>query len=174
MDSAAIATIIAAVITVIATGIITTVTIRANFSLNRRQQMAVTANTALGYFTGGTQNRVVGIAALKMVQANSKNLAEEEWRLLYRETTITILCGQLLYLYTYGSNRFEIHELANIITMTDWLLSDQLILFMSLEQRGSLLEAMMKFKSEAEGPGDSVQINYILTKLPEWASRLSA
>jgi hypothetical protein len=109
-----------------------------------------------------------------MVQANSKNLAEEEWRLLYRETTITILCGQLLYLYTYGSNRFEIHELANIITMTDWLLSDQLILFMSLEQRGSLLEAMMKFKSEAEGPGDSVQINYILTNLPEWASRLSA
>jgi hypothetical protein len=175
MDSAAIATIIAAVITVIATGIITAVTIRANYSLNRRQQMAVMAITALGYFTGGTQNRVVGIAALKTIQAGSEVLAKEEWRLLYRGTTITILNGQLLYLYTQASNRFQIYEIANIVTMTDWLLSGQLVPYLSHEQKESLLAAMRKYEEDAaREPKSDVPISGILAKMLEWRNRLTS
>jgi hypothetical protein len=175
LDPAATATVIAAVVTVIATGAITAVTIRANSALNRRQQMAVMANTALGYFTGGTQNRVVGIAAMKMIQAGSEVAAKEDWLLFYRDTTITVLYGQLLYLYTRGSNRFQIHEITNIITMTDWLLSGQFILCLSREQKKSLFAAMRMYEEDAaREPRSDISMSGILAKLPEWTNRLTA
>ena len=118
IDWAAIATAGGAVLTVAVSAWATVRTIRSNersisdqlraeAEQNRKQQLADMMSTALSHFTGKSQNRGVGIAALRLIQENAANLAikgiltHEELK-QYQSSIQTLLYGQLLYLYMYG------------------------------------------------------------------------
>jgi hypothetical protein len=142
---------IAAVITAAAAGIASVITIIWNGRILRKQlvgqaeqqhkqQLADMAATALKHFTGGTQNRSAGIAALRIVRAGSKDFdGDEVWK-TYGPAIQGLLYSQLLYLYEKGAperdargkdtrekdekkgiNKTEPHEAANIELMSDWL-----------------------------------------------------
>lgn len=91
-DWAAVATAAAAIITAGGAGFFATRAIRssegslrdqleAQATQNRKRQLENMTSTALGYLTGGSQNRSIGIAALRMVQASSQTWNEETWSL---------------------------------------------------------------------------------------------
>src|SRR5437879_13624171 len=75
--------------------------------LSRNQQLAEMTATALGYFTGGSQNRSVGIAGLRIVR-NSTVWPQ------YCDAIRDLFQKQLIYLLAQGTNRWEAHEIANI------------------------------------------------------------
>ena len=75
----------AAVVTAAGAGIAAVITIRSNeqslrsqlvaqAAENRKQQLADMAAKGLGYLTDGSQNRSVGIVALKMMQAARRSV----------------------------------------------------------------------------------------------------
>lgn len=93
--------------------------------LQRKQQLADMIATAFGHFTGGTQNRSTGIAALQIVRAGSTDFDEDEAWKAYGPAIQGLLYSQLLYLYgRKGKNKTEPHEAANIERMSDWLLGN--------------------------------------------------
>lgn len=92
--------------------------------LQRKQQLADLIATAFGHFTGGTQNRSTGIAALQIVRTGSKDFdGDEAWK-TYGLAIQGLLYSQLLYLYGKGKNKTKPHEAANIERMSDWLLGN--------------------------------------------------
>jgi hypothetical protein len=88
----------------------------------RKQQLADMVATGFGHFTGGTQHRSNGIAALQIVRAGSKDFdGDEAWK-TYGPAIQGLLYSQLMYLYGKGKNKTEPHEAANIERMSNWLL----------------------------------------------------
>jgi hypothetical protein len=89
----------------------------------RKQQLADMISTAFGHFTGGTQKRSAGIAALRIVRAGSEDFdGDEAWK-TYGPAIQGLLYSQLMYLYKKKSvNETEPHEAENIELMSDWLL----------------------------------------------------
>lgn len=77
----------------------------------RRERASSSLVTALGYFTGGSQNRSVEISAIRGLEGK-KDLGEQ-----FRNTVVPLFRGQLLYLLAHGSNRWESHEVGNIREM---------------------------------------------------------
>src|SRR5690348_10612900 len=88
IDWAAIATIGGAILTVAVSAWATVRTIRSNersigdqlrseAEQNRKQQLADMMSTALSHFTCKSQNRGVGIAALRLIQESAASLAAE-------------------------------------------------------------------------------------------------
>lgn len=147
------------------------VTIRSTAEQNRRQQLAGMATTAIGYFTGGTQNRNAGIAALKMVEAGLAVLKIDE-RELYREGIRALLYGQLLYVYRYAENRFKVHETYNIEAMSDWLCSKEIICGLSGGQIKFIISAMTAYEGDAKPHSDDLVVKDLIDKLPGWKSAL--
>ena len=88
----------------------------ANADLTRRQQFLAMTTTAISYFTGRSQPRSVGIAALRIVRSYN-----QEWP-LYQEAIRDLLQKQLIYLLAHGDNRWEAHEVANMEDMGDWII----------------------------------------------------
>ena len=87
----------------------------------RKQQLADMISTAFGHFTGGTQKRSAGIAALQIVRAGSEDFdGDEAWK-TYGPAIQGLLYSQLMYLYEKGVDKTEPHEAANIELMSDWL-----------------------------------------------------
>ena len=175
------ATAVAAVVTAAGAGIAAVITIRSNeqsirsqlvsqAAENRKQQLADMAAKGLGYLTGGSQNRSVGIAALKMMQANSLDFSEDNW-ILYREGIRSLLYAQLLYVYMHAGNRWESHEAANLAAMSEWLLAD----FKDLpgDEKKNLADAMKDYCESAKARSGNVSaVRYLITKLPIWIKEL--
>jgi hypothetical protein len=140
----------------------------------RKERMSATLVTALGYFTGGSQNRSVGIAAIRGLQ--------EKWVIgtEYRDTLVALLRGQLLYLLAHGSNRWESHEVGNIQAMVE--------MYLDLESRGSsshgmkqLADAMDRYRlewdhqGEPEVPGgraNKTMVIALIGKMSDWKKEL--
>lgn len=157
------------------------VTIRSTAAQNRRQQLAGMATTAIGYFTGHTQNRSAGIAALKMVQTGLAVLKTDEQE-LYHAGIRALLYGQLLFVYRYGQNKFEVHEIYNLEAMSDWLCSKEIICGLSEDQIENIVNAMEAYekaakskpsKPEVKAPIDSKpEVQVLIDKLPAWKGTL--
>jgi hypothetical protein len=183
IDWTAVATAAGAILAVAGAGWATVRTIRSNeksistqlraeAEQNRKQQLADLMSTALSHFTGRSQNRGVGIAALKMIQASAASLTMEkiltrEELKLYQSSIQTLLYGQLLYLYMYGENRYKAHEAANILAMSQWLFSDY-IDELQPEQKAALREAMVKYENEVGDNANKPVVRDILHSVPNW------
>lgn len=124
---------IAAVITAAAAGVASVITIiwngrtlrqqlAAQAAEQRKQQLADMIATAFSHFTGGTQNRSAGIAALQIVRAGSEDLDRDEAWKTYGSAVQGLLYSQLMYLYKKGADKSGPHEAANVELMSDWLL----------------------------------------------------
>jgi hypothetical protein len=134
-------------------------------------------STALSHFTGKSQNRGVGIAALRMIQESAANLTIErilthEELKLYQSSIRTLLYGQLLYLYMYGENRYKAHEAANILEMSHWLFSEY-IDRLNAEQKTALGKAMVKYKNEVGNNTNEPVVGDILNRMLTWEESLA-
>ena len=183
IDWTAIATAAAAIVAVVGTGWATITTIKSNeesiskqlkaqAEQNRKQQLADMMSTALSHFTRGSQNRGVGIAALRMIQANTADLNKEKILTdgeltLYRNSIQILLYGQLLYLYIHGEKRDEAHEAANILVMSQWLFSDY-IDDLQPQQKAALLKAMEKYEVYVQSKATEPVIDDVLRNMPTW------
>lgn len=152
--------------------------LRAQAEQNRKQQLADMMSTALGHFTGRSQNRGVGIAALRMIQASAADLTKEgtltdDELKLYRNSIQTLLYGQLLYLYMYGKNRNKAHEAANILVMSRWLFSDY-VGELQPEQKAVLYKAMEKYELYAKPSAGEPVVGDVLASVPTWKRQVQA
>jgi hypothetical protein len=157
--------------TAIAAIVVAVVTIRSTAAQNRRQQLSGMATTAIGYFTGHSQSRSAGIAALRMVQAGLAVLERSEQE-QYREGIRALLYGQLLYVYRYGHNRFEVHEIYNLESMSDWLCSKEIIRGLSKGQTKDIINAMEAYKKGAGSNRNEPAVAALIDKLPAWEDDL--
>lgn len=138
---------------------------------NRKQQLASMTTTALGYLTGGSQNRSIGIAGLKMVQTSSLAWNEEAWS-LYSEAIKSLLYVQLLYLYMHARNQWESHEAANMKLISEWLLSSAFEELPEYE-RNNLANAMEHYReSAARRKGNVPTVCELIECLPGWITTL--
>lgn len=100
---------------------------RAVARLEQETQLAVSATsretelvvTALGHLGGGSQERAAGLAALRAL----KSLTGTRWP-DYSPVVGQLLYTQLLFVLTQGRNRWEAHEVANLMCMSTWIDSD--------------------------------------------------
>ena len=111
------------------------------FSAGRREQDRQMFITALEYFQG-SQRRSVGIAALTVIRDRRK-----AWR-SYRDTTRQLFYSQLLYLYRHASNRWQEHEISNIVVMTSWLFDDKYLGPLPGYMKEPLLTVMEAYRSQ--------------------------
>ena len=158
--------------TAVAAIIAALVTIRFTAAQNRRQQLAGMTTTAIGYFTGGSQDRSAGIAALEMVLASMAVLKKKE-QALYREGIRALLYGQLLYVYKYGKNRFEAHEAYNLEVMSNLLCSKEIIHGLPGERIEFLIGAMKEYQTDSSPRySNEPAVKSLLNKLPAWINEL--
>lgn len=151
-------------------------TLENSHKLASEQRNAEMVLTALGYFTGGSQNRTVGLAALDSLKHTSG------WT-RYQGTIASLLLGQLLYVLGHGRNRWETHEAMNLRAMAARLLGEQdLKSALSAADRESLANAMRRYQDEwrqesDEGvPGgrpDPDAVRQVLNSIPEWLESLN-
>jgi hypothetical protein len=111
------------------------------FSAGRHAQDRQMFITALEYFQG-SQRRSVGIAALTVIHDRG-----QVWN-SYRDTTRQLFYSQLLYLYEHASNRWQEHEISNIVVMTSWLFDDKYLGPLPERMKEPLFEAMEVYRSQ--------------------------
>jgi hypothetical protein len=111
------------------------------FSAGRREQDRQMFITALEHFQG-SQRRSVGIAALTVLRDRG-----QAWR-SYRDTTRQLFYSQLLYLYRHASNRWQEHEISNIVEMTSWLFENKYLGPLPEHMKEPLLAAMKAYSSQ--------------------------
>ena len=97
--------------------------------------------TALEYFQG-SQRRSVGIAALTVIRDRRQACRS------YRDTTRQLFYSQLLYLYKHASNRWQEHEISNIVVMTSWLFDDKYLGPLPGYMKEPLLTIMEAYRSQ--------------------------
>jgi hypothetical protein len=146
----------------------TRVQLASQADLTRIQLLADMTSRGLGFFGGGSQKRSIGIAALRIVEQD-----EGAW-LHYRDAVASLLYAQLLYLFAHGENRWESHEIANIVSMTDWLIDRAAFSELSADRKDLLIEEMTAYGTDAKSHEKSPAINNIVGKLAGWQSRLRA
>lgn len=147
------------------------VTIRSTAAQNRRQQLAGMATTAIGYFRGGSQERSAGIAALEMVETGLAGLKTNEQE-LYRAGIRALLYGQLLYVYSSGRNRFDVHETYNLEVMSNWLCSKEIIRGLSRERIEFIIGVMRDYAGDAISHRNDPAVKSLVNKLPVWIRAL--
>ncbi|MDQ0030145.1 hypothetical protein J2S89_001970 [Arthrobacter bambusae] len=108
---------------------------------NRRQRENELVVSALTHLVGGSQERTAGIAALTVL---SSRLPRRRWA-KYTPAVGQLLYSQLVYLLLHAGNRGQAHEIANIIAMADWLLSEGTFGFDEARKREHLLGAMESY-----------------------------
>jgi hypothetical protein len=153
----------------------------------RADQRAQLVISALSHLVGGTQNRSVGIAALRMVMyenepkrlgrrkkataAQQRKLSEK--RITEYGTSISpLLYSQLAYLLVHGSRRGYSHEVSNIVAMGNLLLLTKLVVLLDKPQKAHLRVAVEKYLQNS--PDDDLESVYYLKNiikerwLPRW------
>jgi hypothetical protein len=134
-------TVIAAWIAAGSAVILAAVDLIYRFYAGRRDQDRRMFITALEHFQG-SQRRSVGIAGLTVLRDRRKAWGS------YRDTVRQLFYSQLLYLYAHGSNRWQEHEIANIIEMTRWLFNDKYLGPLPEHMKESLLSVMKTYASQ--------------------------
>jgi hypothetical protein len=134
--------------------------------LTRTQLLADMISRGLAFFGGGSQKRSIGIAALQIVEKD-----EAIWP-HYRDAVASLLYAQLLYLFAHGSNRWESHEITNIVSMTDWLIDPTAFPELSADRKKLLSKEMKVYLNEANSHGRTPAIDHIVGKLDGWQQRL--
>ncbi|WP_431040835.1 hypothetical protein ACQUSR_02305 [Streptomyces sp. P1-3] len=121
----------------------------------RWQRSAEMLMSALKQFEGQSQPRSAGIAALRVL--SQKRVLKLPWGSVplplgaaaawrsYQETVSELFYRQLLYLFAHGRNRWQSHEIENIIAMTDWLLSGKSLEFDDADKKMHLYGAMTRY-----------------------------
>ena len=120
-------------------------------NLERETQLAVSATsrdtelvvTALGHLGGGSQDRAAGLAALRAL----KSLTGTRWP-EYGEVVGQLLHTQMMFVLTRGRNRWEAHEVANLMNMSTWLDSDATTLAFDANMRLRLKQAMETYVAD--------------------------
>lgn len=149
--------------------------------LEERQRLGDLVIIALENFGGGSQNRSVGIAALRALR-NDKRLWAQ-----YRTTAACLFVSQLRYLLAHGGNRWESHEIRNIEDMMSLLIEDNALGQASRDP--GLHEAMQSYMrdwetytrdvvkpdgshgaKEGKRP-DEAAVAHLLTLIQEWLRR---
>jgi hypothetical protein len=174
-DWTAVATAAVGILAVSATGYAAVRTIKSNEKIISKYQLANMMSTALGHFTGKSQNRGVGIAALRIIKISSAELAEKgtltkEEEEQYRASIRALLYGQLLYLYIYGQNRDEAHEAANMLDMSEWLFSDYIV-GLKDEQKVNLSKAMERYLAYTKDKAAEIVIADLRQRILDWLLR---
>jgi len=149
--------------------------------LERRQRLGELVVIALEHFGGGSQNRSVGIAALRALRGDKRLWAQ------YRITAACLFVSQLRYLLAHGGNRWESHEIRNIEDMMSLLIEDDALRDASRDP--GLREAMQRYerdwknyardamKSDGSrerskgGRPDEAAVAHLLTLIQEWLRR---
>jgi len=54
----------------------------------------------------------------------------------------------LIYVLCHGRNRWQAHEIANVVAMVDWLITDEMLAFDNSQQRKQLTEAMCTYLND--------------------------
>jgi hypothetical protein len=135
--------------------------------LNRIRQLDNLVMTAVGYFEGGSQKRTIGITSLRAVAESTADWAR------YRVSIAGLFYAQLLYLFRHGDNRWAAHEIANMESMADWLLLDNVFPSLAPEHKLRLLDALDRYQAEAVDQ-DVPAKDKLLEKLGTWRAVLSA
>ena len=138
----------------------------ANSELNRKQEFATLTSTALGYFTGKSQPRSVGIAALRIVRTYS-----DQWPAC-QGAIRDLLQKQLIYLLVHGENRWEAHEVANIEDMGDWLLLSGDFDPLSETRQQDLAAAVDQYERDAPDPPSNA-VSGLLWAFKTWRPKLA-
>jgi hypothetical protein len=142
--------------------------------LASKERRSATLVTALGYFTGGSQNRSVGIAAIRGLEAN-EDVGDE-----IRRTIAVLLHGQLLYLLGHGSNRWESHEVGNIQAMIEMYIELAPTL-LSSGGAAQVAEAMDRYRAEWDsrhetkvpgGTANEEMVRSLIAKFESWKDAL--
>ena len=66
----------------------------------------------------------------------------------YQDTTRQLFYSQLLYLYEHASNRWQEHEISNIVVMTSWLFDDKYLGPLPGYMKEPLLTVMEAYRSQ--------------------------
>lgn len=126
-------------------------------SSGRRQQENELVVSALEHFVGGSQERTAGLAALKVLSGGGGSLPSDaskaqprpgswvrswtrpwfashakrsraRWS-RYAPAVGQLFYSQLIYVLCHGGNRWRAHEIANVVAMVDWLITDEMLAF---------------------------------------------
>jgi hypothetical protein len=108
----------------------------------RRQRDTDLMVNALTHFVGGSQERSAGIAALRVLRGPTGR-DSRNWR-RYGSAVGTLFSSQAIYVLSAGGNRWQAHEVANVIGMVEWLLKDR-NLAIDVASNEPLTRAMMKY-----------------------------
>jgi hypothetical protein len=134
--------------------------------LTRTQLAADMTSRGLGFFAGGSQERSVGIAALRIVEHDVG-----AW-LRYRDAIASLFYAQLVYLFAHGRNRWESHEIANMVSIMHWLLEPEAFPQLSASPKDQLIREMKLYGAEAATRDSSPAIDEIVGKLAGWQASL--
>jgi hypothetical protein len=145
-------------------------------SSGRRQQENELVVSALTHFVGRSQERSAGLAALRVLSGGAGSFPRDasmaqpppgSWvrvfaRLWfaarasrsrarwsrYAPAVGQLFYRQLIYVLCHGRNRWEAHEIANVVAMADWLVNDEMLAFNDPQQRKQLDTAMCTYLSD--------------------------
>lgn len=121
--------------------------------VNRHTSEMELVVSALNHFVGGSQERNAGIAALRVLSGAAAtpdrkrrsyltgNASFRSWH-KYGHAVGRLFCGQLVYILTHGKNRFQAHEIANVLAMAEWLFEDKTLGFDPSRDHPDLVAAM--------------------------------
>jgi hypothetical protein len=147
-------------------------------SSGRRQQENELVVSALTHFVGGSQERSAGLATLRVLSGGAGSFPSDasvtqppprSWvrvgtRLWlasragqsraawsrYAPAVGQLFYRQLIYVLCHGRNRWEAHEIANVVAMADWLINDEMLAFDDSRQREHLATAMCTYLNDWE------------------------
>jgi hypothetical protein len=145
-------------------------------SSGRRQQENELVVSALTHFVGGSQERSSGLAALKVLSGGEGSFPRDasiaqppprswvrfwtrplsalrarrsraRWS-RYSPAVGQLFYRQLIYVLCHGRRRWEAHEIANVVAMADWLITDDKLAFDDPQQREQLATAMCTYLND--------------------------
>jgi hypothetical protein len=126
--------------------------------------------SALTHFVGGSQQRSAGIAALSALRGRNAR----GWR-SYSPAISKLFYLQLLYVLQDGQNKYEAHEVANIVQIGGWLFDEASSLRDALPldsiKADSLIRAIDFWLA---GAADCKKLGVESARVAEWRSLLSA
>ncbi|SRR6266568_7550911 len=145
-----------------------------------RQRTVDLIVAALEHMTGGSQERGAGLAALRALRGRQSRAHVFE-RLAWNPYGPVVgqqLYRQLLYVLNYGRNKYEAHEIENVIEMLDWLTEDKLLLCsLNLERRKRLSASLARYDGSVHLRQDSVEaafLSEVHKKLANWQRILNS
>lgn len=146
-----------------------------------RQRTVDLIVAALEHMTGGSQERGAGLAALRALrgrQSKAHIFERLAWK-PYGPVVGQQLYRQLIYVLNYGRNKYEAHEIENVIVMLDWLTKDELLLgSCDPAQRRRLSASLTNYDASAQATqtdsAATASLSEMQNRLENWQGRLSS